>query len=84
MSISHILIQKGETETSSSTLRRFTKKVQESRLIQKVKGDRYAARNPSKTVLKKNALRRIAKLKETARLKKLGKIPETPVRGRRR
>lgn len=83
MSIAHIHIDRGDTETSTSALRRFTKKVQESRLVQKVKGDRYASRKPSKTVLKKNALRRIGRAKDMARLKKLGKIPETPVRGRK-
>lgn len=83
MPIAHINIERGDTETSTSALRRFTKKVQEARIMQKVKGDRYAARKPSKAVLKKNALRRLARAKEVARLKKLGKIAETPTRGSR-
>jgi len=76
MATIQINVQKNSGETSASVLRRFTKKVQETRIIQKVKGQRYNTRPKSSLVRKKGALRRIAKLKETDRLKKLGKIKE--------
>lgn len=76
MPIKHIIITKSGSESNMTTLRRFTKKVQESRLLQKVKSERYASRTPSKLTLKKNALRRNLRQKEMMRLKKLGKIAE--------
>jgi ribosomal protein S21 len=76
MSTTQIIVQKNSGESNTSVLRRFTKKVQETRLIQKVKGQRYNLREKSDLVRKKGALRRIAKNKETDRLKKLGKIKE--------
>ena len=76
MSTIQIIVQKNSGESNTSVLRRFTKKVQETRLIQKVKGQRYNLREKSDLVRKKGALRRIAKNKETDRLKKLGKIKE--------
>lgn len=48
--------------------------MQESGVIQKVKGKRYNNRELSKLSLKTMALRRIARRKEIERLKKLGKM----------
>lgn len=74
MPIANVELKKGAHENSISIIRRFTRKIQESGIIQKVKGDRYAKRDLSKLSLKKSALKRLTKRKETERLKKLGKM----------
>ena len=69
-----IEVRKNPNEASSSILRRFSRKIQESGIIQGVKGNRYSERKKSKLKIKKNALRRLARRKEIERLRKLGKI----------
>ncbi len=76
MSTVSIEIKKNANENNASVLRRFTRRVQETRLLQKVKSNRYAERPLSKLALKKGTLKRIARRKDTERLKKLGKFVE--------
>lgn len=74
MSKTVIEIKKNPNENNASVLRRFSRKVQESSIIQKVKGGRYNERKESKVKVKKSTLKRIARRKEVEKLKKLGKI----------
>ncbi|MCC7469707.1 MAG: hypothetical protein IT284_01035 [Bacteroidetes bacterium] len=69
-----IEIKKGGSESSASIMRRFSKRVRESGIIKAVKDNRYASRKPSEFVTKKNALKKLERRTEFARLKKLGKI----------
>ncbi len=69
-----IEIRKNPNENNASVLRRFSRKVQESGIIHKVKGSRYNERKESKLKVKKSALKRLTKRKEIEVLKKLGKI----------
>jgi ribosomal protein S21 len=69
-----IEIKKNGTESSASVMRRFSKRVRESGIIRHVKDGRYAKRSTSAYVMKKNALKRMEKRNEYAKLKKLGKI----------
>lgn len=71
-------------ENALSLLRRFTKKVQRSGVLPKVRSNRYSNRNVSEYVKKKKTLKKIARTQEVAKLIKLGRMPETPVRGGRR
>lgn len=71
-------------ENALSLLRRFTKKVQRSGVLPKVRSNRYSTRALSEYVKKKKTLKRIARTEEMAKLIKLGRMPETPVRGPRR
>jgi ribosomal protein S21 len=71
-------VTKNNNETSSSIIRRFTKRVQESGIIRRAKGLRYSGRAQSEYVKKKKALKRIAKRTETDRLRRLGKIEDAP------
>ena len=75
-----IEVKKNSNENNVSLIRRFTRRMQESRTIQKVKGDRYAKRALSKLVMKNAALKRLTRQKERARLIKLGKLSENPKR----
>jgi ribosomal protein S21 len=67
-------VKKNSNENNASLLRRFSRKIQESGIIQKVKNNRYNERKESKVKVKKSTLRRIEKRKNTEKLRKLGKI----------
>ena len=69
-----IEVRKNPNENNASVLRRFSRKIQESNIIQKVKGSRYNERKESKLKVKKATLKRLGKRKEIERLRKLGKI----------
>ena len=67
-------IQKNPNENNMSVLRRFSRKVQESSVIQKVKSGRYNKRKDSKLKVKQGTLKYLKKRKENEKLRKLGKI----------
>ncbi len=69
-----IEVKKNPNENNASILRRFSRRIQESNIIQKVKGNRYNERKESKLKIKKSALKRMGKRKEIEKLRKLGKI----------
>ena len=69
-----IEVRKNPNENNASVLRRFSRKVQESGIIRKVKGSRYNERKESRLKVKKSALKRMARRKEIEKLRKLGKI----------
>lgn len=69
-----IEVKKNPNENNSSVLRRFSRRIQESGIIRKVKGARYNLREESKLKVKKSALKRMARRKEIEHLKKLGKM----------
>jgi ribosomal protein S21 len=69
-----IEVKKNQNENNASVLRRFSRRVQESGIIHKVKGSRYNERKESKLKVKKSALKRLTRRKEIEVLKKLGKI----------
>jgi len=69
-----IEVKKNPNENNSSILRRFSRKIQESGIIRRVKGARYNVRKESKLKIKNGALKRMARRKEIEHLKKLGKM----------
>ena len=69
-----IEVRKNGKEKNGSVLRRFSRRIQESGIIRKVKSNRYNERKESKLKIKKSALRRIVRRTEIEKLKKLGKI----------
>jgi ribosomal protein S21 len=69
-----IEVTKNSNENNASVLRRFSRKIQESNIIRKVKGSRYNERKESKLKIKKSALKRMGRRKEIEKLRKLGKI----------
>ncbi|HAS80623.1 MAG: hypothetical protein UR25_C0002G0045 [Candidatus Nomurabacteria bacterium GW2011_GWE1_32_28] len=69
-----IEVNKNGNENNSSILRRFSRKIQESNIIQKVKGSRYNKRKESKLTVKKGTLKRLIRRKEVEKLRKLGKM----------
>ena len=75
-----IEVKKSATENNMTLVRRFSRRVQESGIIQSVKGNRYSERAPSKLDRKTGALKKLKRGKEIEQLKKLGKWKE-PTRG---
>lgn len=69
-------IIKNGSENNLSILRRFTKKVQSSGVLPRVRGIRYASRQLSKYVRKKKALKVLEKRTERESLIRLGKLKE--------
>ncbi len=67
-------IKKNQNENNASVLRRFSRRIQESGILPKVKSKRYSERPASKLSQKITTLRKIARRKEVERLKKLGKM----------
>jgi ribosomal protein S21 len=70
----NVHIVKNGNETSINTIRRFTRKVQESGVLRYAKSLNYYARPLSGALKKKRRLKAIAKKAEKHRLYKLGKI----------
>ena len=69
-----IEVRKNPNENNLGVLRRFSRRMQESGIIRKVKSSRYNERKESKLKIKKSALKRMARRVEIEKLKKLGKI----------
>ncbi len=69
-----IEVNKNGNENNASVLRRFSRRIQESNIIQKVKGSRYNKRKESKLKVKKATLKHLERRQETEKLRKLGKI----------
>lgn len=77
-------VTKNDGESTINLIRRFSKRVQGAGVISRVRGERYAQRPQSSFVTRKRALKRIKRREEVQELIKLGKMVETPRRGRRR
>jgi len=69
-----IEVRKNPNENNSGILRRFSRRIQESGIIRKVKSARYNLRKESKLKVKKGALKRMSRRKEIEHLRKLGKM----------
>lgn len=72
--MTNIELKKNPHENAMSVIRRFTRKMQESGIILKVKGQRYNERPMSKLAEKNMMLKRLIRRTEVDRLKKLGKM----------
>lgn len=77
-------VTKNDGENPVNLIRRFSKRVQGTGLIQGTRKRRYFSRTKSAQVRRKQTLKVIKRREEVRELIKLGKMPEKPVRGRRR
>ncbi len=77
-------VTKTDNETPINLIRRFSKRVQGSGLIQRMRGRRYHARIKSREVRRKQTLKVIKRREEVQELIKLGKMMERTTRGPRR
>lgn len=76
-------VKKNNNENAISLIRRFTKRVQGSGVIPRVRSIRYNKRKDNHSRMKKNALVVLGMRKEYELLDKLGKLPEKKVRGQK-
>jgi ribosomal protein S21 len=72
----NVEITKNPNENNLSILRRFTKKVQGSGVLPKVRSKRYAERILSHYKVKKNTLKNLNRKNEILEMIKLGKMAE--------
>jgi len=72
----NVAVEKTGNENNTNVIRRFTKRVQESGVLRRVRGLRYKDRNKSKYVAKKKALKSLKKREDLQELIKLGKAVE--------
>ncbi len=75
-------VKKNQNENNASLLRRFSRRMQESGTLPKVKSIRYSNRPKSKLATKNATLKRIKRNKANDKLRKLGKLVEREKRGR--
>jgi ribosomal protein S21 len=72
-------VSKSGNESTLSTIRKFSRRVQGTGLVRTVRSQRYHTRNASKIVKKKRALKLIKRRADFKQLVKEGKVSETPV-----
>jgi ribosomal protein S21 len=70
----NVEIKKNKNENNLSMLKRFSRKVIEAGIINKVKSERYETRKASDYVKKKNKLKTLKKRENYEKLFKLGKV----------
>ncbi len=78
----NVEITKGVKDNSVTLIKKFTRRVQESGIIPRVKGIRYSERTPSAYVKKTKRLKSIKNREVREEQIKLGKISATTRRGR--
>jgi len=77
-------VTKNDGESPINLIRRFSKRVQGTGLIQGTRKRRYYARTKSASVRRKQALKSIRRREEVQELIKLGKMEARTTRGPRR
>lgn len=73
----NVEVQRNNNESAANILKRFTKRVQGSGVLSRVRTLRYSKRNESPYVKKKRTLKTLGRRKERELLVKLGKVSET-------
>ena len=76
----NVEVSRNPNENTLSVLRRFTKKVQNSGVLPRVRGIRYHTRELSSYKVKQKTLKSLKRKEEVKELIKLGKMPERPAR----
>jgi ribosomal protein S21 len=75
-----IYIQRKEKETSESLIRRFSRRVQQSGVLKRVRKLRFRQEEQSRPKRRDEALYKVKIRKEIGRLKKLGKFDDEALR----
>ncbi len=71
----NVEVTKNDKDNNLGLIRKFTKRVQGSGILSRLRGRRYSERNISDYVKKKKTLRRLTKRAKIRELIKLGKRP---------
>jgi ribosomal protein S21 len=78
----NVQVEKNTNESSANVIRRFTKRMQSSGVIQRMRGERYHSRTKSENVEQAARLKKLSKKVTYEKLLKLGKVQER-TRGRK-
>lgn len=73
----NVEVTKSATDNNLGLIRKFTKRVQGSGILPKLRSKRYSTRKPSEYVKKKKTLKKIAAKEKILELIKMGKMPGT-------
>jgi ribosomal protein S21 len=73
----NVEVTKGERDNNLGLIRKFTKKVQGSGILSRLRSRRYSLRKPSEYVKKKKTLKKINERTRIRELIKMGKMPGT-------
>ncbi len=76
----NVKVEKTGNENSVSLIKKFSRRVRGSGILQRVRSIRYNSRQESKFTKKKRALKSIENREKINELIKLGKISENPKR----
>jgi hypothetical protein len=76
MSNTNVEVKKNNNENAVSLVRRFQKRVQESGVLNRVRGIRYNTREQSDLKVKRSKLKKLANLEKYELAKRMGKIVE--------
>ncbi len=77
----NVQVERNNNESSANVIRRFTKRVQNSGIIPRMRSERYHSRTKSRNVQRTARLKKLEKKSVYEKMVKLGKIQE--FRGRR-
>lgn len=72
-----IEVKRKDNESFDGLLRRFNKRLQQSRILLRIKEDRFHQRPVSRLKAKRRALKGAELKSEREYLKKIGRLPET-------
>lgn len=78
----NVEVKKNNQESTANIIRRFTKRVQGSGIVNRLRKERYFSREKSPLVVRSGKIKRLANKVKYEALLKLGKIQE-PTRNRR-
>ncbi len=73
----NVEVSKNATDNNLGLIRKFTKRVQGSGILPRLRSKRYSSRKLSEYVKKKRALKKIARREEVKGLIKMGKMVGT-------
>jgi ribosomal protein S21 len=73
----NVEVTKSGTDNNLGLIRKFTKRVQGSGILPRLRSRRYRTRKPSEYVKKKKTLKKIATREKIQELIKMGKMPGT-------
>ena len=78
----NVEVEKNNQESTANLIRRFTKRMQSSGIVTKVRRGRYHKRSRSAYVVKSDKLKKLERTARYEKMLKLGKIQEQQHRGR--
>lgn len=74
--VKNVEVQNKNNESNANLIRRFSRRVRHSQLLNNARSNQYYKREKSENIKKKKALKKKRRLEEVEKLIKLGKLPD--------